>query len=202
MPRVVLPLSSGGVLLPVVAAVPRVQIGPGIPLAPFGGWPQGEAAEIFPKRERGEIALTLLSLAASGLDPALVNTDRLAIVAASGVGAPGRMRTLDTRRLEEALRERSMRVSRVAFLPAPLWAVRTPVEALPPGGNRWFSDEPGQPVYQGQPAGEYSIFSVPVMAGEVRRLWQQREDGGWDVLVVARNTGGNGWQHRFSVPPD
>lgn len=208
--QITLPLDPRGSFLPVVVARPEILLGAGIPLAPYGGWPDApddSSGKLVVHRRRGEAALVLLEVAREGLDPALINTARLAyLVEQRGGDEPRRLRTAE---LREALLERRMRVSRISYHRAPLYQVRTLLEDVPPGGDQWYSDEPLNPQYFGEPAGAYSLFSVPVMNGEVRRLWRHRDRENREVLVIARGLDGNGWSHRFLVaeppvsqPPD
>ncbi|TVR71558.1 MAG: hypothetical protein EA427_04315 [Spirochaetaceae bacterium] len=192
----ILPLDSGGVVLPVVVLVPVAGPGPGQPLAPYGGWlPPGESS-IVPDRHGGELGEVLLAVARAGIDPSLVNVARLDDLIRARV--PRNPRRLDRDRLVTALAGQAMRSHHVAERWATLHQVR-----LPRGADTvaWIGDDPREEPYLPAPAGAYELFSVPVMDGEVRRLW--RPCSGelcHQVLIVHRTPAGNAYHTVVEVP--
>jgi hypothetical protein len=200
-----LAIQPHGIHVPVIMAVPRMELSrTSIPLSPFGALmttPAEETIELI--RREGEIARVVLRLASKGVDPGQINLERLRFsVRQRSRNWPNRLRTLDEDRLGAALMGGTMRVSDVAFLPAPLHRIATPLIDVPKTGDVWFTDEPGAPVIRGQSTDEESRMAIAVAPGEVRRLWRRSSTDGWELLVVHRAPGGNSWHHRFIESPD
>lgn len=199
-------LDRSGAILPVVIMKPVGGPHGTIPLAPYGGWPAHEDGVVRPDRHGGELASVLLAVAEAGIDPSLINVTRLDSLFRSRIDT--HPRRLDTVRLVSALAGRSMGSYHVSERGATLHQIRLPLppevivhdddpdpdETLPPDYTPvpWLSDDTAEPSYRPAPAGAYELFSVPVLNGEVRRLWRpcQGEDC-YQVLVVHQTPAGN-----------
>lgn len=200
--RVRLRLGRYGTQLPVVAARGRTGPEGRIPLAPYGGWIRGDTGDVFLDRHGGELSMVLLGIARNGIDPAVFNVGRLDSLVRARL--PDHPRRLDHERLKRALAENGMRSYHVAELHAPLYQVRLPREY--DAGDfyfeRWISDDPDEEAYQPVHAGAWELFSVPVIAGEVRRLWRVSPTGvGHQVLVIQRTPDGNAYHHFSTIAP-
>lgn len=193
----ILPLDSGGAIRPVAVLVPRAGPAGDIPLAPVGGWLREGETTIHPDRHGGEIGEVLLALAAKGMDPALINVERLDQLIRSRLSR--NPRRLDRARLVTALARREMRSYHVSERSIVLHQVRL---LLPDRTVPWISDDPGENPYQPAPAGAYELFSVPVMEGEVRRLWRPCPAGRtvYQMLTVHRTPAGNTFHTLGEVP--
>jgi len=210
--RVSLDLAPVGAVLPVVVAVPHAGPDGSIPLAPFGGWTRGNGRDISLDRHGGEVGQVLLALVRAGVDPAVVNATRLYSLARQRL--PDRPRRLDHDRLVDALLQQSMRSTYVAARFASLHQIRLTLDPHETGPVPWYTDDPMDRPVQPSPAGAYELFSIPVMEGEVRRLWRECPPGAaageaaegeaaegeaagrcYQVLVVHRTPAGHGF-HR------
>ncbi len=162
----VVELPVGRAALAVVVARPVVDIGVRIPLAPYGGWatPRGDSVALT--RHCGELGEILLGLAQRGLDPALVNVERLLALILREC-ASTTTRYLDTTRISAALFAREMRASDVCCRDGEVWELRRQC-ALP---ELWLSDDPAAIPVTSVRAGEVSVAALPVISGEVQRYW-------------------------------
>ncbi|SIQ57677.1 hypothetical protein SAMN05920897_11121 [Alkalispirochaeta americana] len=201
--RLVLPLSKGGALLPVVTVTPVLGPGQGVELAPFGGWLLPGDARVLPDRHCGEISLVLLGLAREGLDPALVNVERLEGLVRERL--PRYPRRLDRVRLAAALAEQRMHSHHVAKRWAPMYQIRLPWESPETewAARPWITDDPAEPPLVPAPAGVYELFSLGVLPGEVRHLWRagSTEGRGTELLVVHRTPEGHGFHRLVELSP-
>lgn len=208
---VALELAETGAALPVVVATPYAGPDGSIPLAPYGGWVRGNKRDIFLDRHGGEVGLVLFALGRAGVDPAVVNATRLYALAKQRM--PNRPRRLDHERLVDALLTQVMRSTYITARFARLHQVRLVLDPGDNGSVPWLTDDPAEPAVQPSPAGAYELFSIPVMEGEVRRLWRDcppgavgseealSEAGGragrcYQVVVVHRTPAGHGF-HRL-----
>ncbi len=202
-----LALDSRGASLVAVSLIALTGPGGDLPIAPLGGWTDEPGTPIVPDRHGGELAEVLLMVARGGLDPGLVNVPRLEALIRSRVAR--NPRRLDRSRLAAALAEREMRSYHAAERRVTLHQVRLlladGVEDGTDGadgtdaeneldGHRgaWTGDDSAEDRYVPAPAGAYELFSVPVIPGEVRRLWRRCPDGTcYQLLMVYSTPEGN-----------
>ncbi|WP_018527647.1 hypothetical protein [Alkalispirochaeta alkalica] len=197
------PLSGAGAILPVVTATPVLGPDQGLELASFGGWLLPGDDRVLLDRHRGEISLVLLDLARQGLDPALVNVERLEALVRERL--PRYPRRLDRVRLTDALGAQRMHSHHVAKRWAPMYQVRLLRESSRGEGwqaRPWITDDPAEPPLVPAPAGEYELFSLGVLPGEVRHLWRWSSRGGTrELLVVYRTHQGQGFHRLVEISP-
>jgi hypothetical protein len=189
-----LPLASSGAEVVVVTAVATVE--PGIRLMPYGGWVRAPGDSVTPTRELGVAAGVLLQLAAAGIDPALINVERLAEEVTEECGDDPA--TLDRERLVEALGTLEMRRYAIRR------RERRECEISLPGDVPldWISDDPSHPVIEGVVAAGRCYWLVPVAEGEVRYLRRPAAPSGWEVLTVGRDATGHAyWYLRRVTAP-
>lgn len=188
-----LPISAAGAAIPVVWVTPLGGPSGTIRFEPYGGWSGRPGETIRLDRYGGAVARIVVTLAAHGIDPALINLDRLRALVRARL--PATPRILDSTRLQTALARREMRSYHVSSLRAPAYQVRLPETGREP--EPWVTDDMWDHPITPAPAGPYELFSVPVMAGEVRRLWRPAPGrDGYQLLVVYRTPDGNGF-HRL-----
>jgi hypothetical protein len=188
--NVELPLSAAGAEAVVVTAEGRIS--PGIRLKPYGGWCRSPDDRIAPIRELGVAAEVLLQLAAAGIDPALINVERLAREVAEECGDDPA--TLDRERLVEALGTSEMRRYAIRRRDRPACEVSLPGEVP----ANWITDDPTDPVIEGVVAAGRCYWVVPVATGEVRYL-RRHVPSGWDVLTVGRDAEGHAFWYLRTV---
>lgn len=189
-----LPLASSGAEVVVATAVATVA--PGIRLMPYGGWIRAPGDSVTLTRELGVAAEVILQLAAAGVDPGLINVERLAEEVTEECGDDPA--TLDRERLAEALGTLEMRRYAIRR------RERRECEISLPGDvpSDWISDDPSHPVMEGVVAAERCYWLVPVAAGEVRYLHRPAAPSGWEVLTVGRDAAGHAyWYLRRVTAP-
>jgi hypothetical protein len=179
-------LSIAGASLVVVAALPVVEVASGVivPLAPYGALITADDRRATLRRDHGEIAQVLLSLARRGLDPSLVNIERLAARAAIVCSERG-TRCLDTGRLASALAAGEMSVHDVALTESTWCEIRD----IAANAGTWLTDEPLHPLVEMVVAGDYCYGVIEVALGSVRRIWRVR-DGAVELCTIAVDTQG------------
>lgn len=177
--------TESGAALVVVALTPTLQPGPGlsVPLAPYGAWGAPGDRACFPRRSRGELAMVMLRLADRGLEPALLNVERLDSLVLIRCGIDG-TRYLDQERLLQALGAGEMRSFDVDTVDTLLWEFRREGEVA----QIWLSDEPTAPTLTLTPAAGYVAGAIVLMPGELRQFWRVEDAAGMAAiahLVVA-----------------
>jgi hypothetical protein len=188
-----LPLSSAGAEVVIVTAEARVE--PGIPLKPYGGWARAPVDSVVPTRALGVTAEVLLQLAAAGIDPSLINVERLAAEVVEECGDDPA--ALDRERLVEALGTLEMRRYAIRRRERRGCEISLPGEVPTP----WISDDPSHPVIDGVVAAERCYWVVPVGEGEVRYLRRPAISAAesssapataeWEILTVGRDAAGH-----------
>lgn len=180
-----LEIAPRGAALVVICAEAELEPAPGVTvrLSPYGGWASPTFGATTLRRERGELAAVLLRLAERGLDPSLVNVERLARRVVAECGTEG-TRLLDTERLSRALGSGEMRSSEVDALAPIRWEFRREGDAT----EVWLTDEPAAAELTLTPAGGYVAGAIELAPRELRRFW--REAGAADGVATAQGAAG------------
>lgn len=148
--------------------------------ARFGG-PLAPDLAIELSFEHGATARVLLDCALAGLDPALVNAERLDALVRRRSGA--RPDLLDHAGLVSALAGGTMASYAVTMLDG----VESCVIELPPDrGGSWYASTPLMPRrLASEPVADRPVVHLEVARGERIDLWQIGETGSWATLSVA-----------------
>jgi|GEM_PF-2583353 len=176
-----LEIAPRGAALVVICAEAELEPAPGVTvrLSPYGGWASPAAGATTLRRERGELAAVLLRLAERGLDPSLLNVERLARRVVVECGLEG-TRLLDTERLARALGSGEMRSSEVDASAPIRWEFRREGDAT----EVWLTDEPAAPELTLTPAGGFVAAAIELAPRELRRFW--RAAGAADGVATAQ----------------
>jgi hypothetical protein len=177
---VALPLARGGAEVVVVEAT-AVPVGGGS-LAPLGAWGAAPGQRITLDAGFGRAASAVLQVAHRGLDPGLINLERLEQTVLEE--CDDQPESLDYEKLVAALGSGEMTRYSIRRRRRPGCEVSLPA----PVDDTWISHDPTEEVIHGVWADDRCYWVIPVAEGEVRHLWQ------WSsrrLLTVGRDRDGH-----------
>ena len=183
-----LPLAREGAELVVVEAT-AYPVGGGV-LAPLGAWGAAPRRRFTPDADFGRAASAVLQVAHRGLDPALINMERLHRTVLEE--CQDQPETLDHDRLVAALGSGEMTRYAIRRRQRPGCEVSLPA----PVDDTWISHDTSERQIEGVWAGDQCYWMIPVAAGEVRHLWQGPAGR---LLTVGRDRDGHAFW--FISPP-
>ncbi|MFP4212260.1 MAG: hypothetical protein ACLFR8_13535 [Alkalispirochaeta sp.] len=196
-------IAESGAEVIVVSAVPTV-VSAGVTLRSLGGWVRPPGREISLRLEAGVLADVVLDVCRDGLDPSLVNLERMqeTIEREYRYGA----RRIDRTRLEEGLRSTEFRTYHIRPAEDAILEVRIldeeSVDTGPEPGAPWFTDDQSAPVCPVVEAGAYLIWGFPITPGTVRHAWRSSPTGEIQRIALAMSVEGNGRYMIYTVTPD
>lgn len=168
--RTTLPLHRSGAEVIVVQATAEATRGG--TLAPLGVWGAPPQSRLTLGPPLGRAAEAVLHAARRGLDPALINLERLQRTILEE--CEGEPETLDQQRLLEGLGGGDMTRYAVRRRARPGCEISLPASEFvsASGSDAWISHDPTEEIIDGVWADDRCYWVIPVAQGEVRHLWQ------------------------------
>jgi len=190
-------ISAAGAEVIVVSAEPTL-ISPGVTLRPFGGWARAPAYEIALEGAKGVLADVVLDVSCDGLDPSLVNLERMqeAIEREYRYGA----RRIDRTRLEEGLRSTEFRTYHIRPAETAILEVRISAGSMNGSSAPWITDDQNEPLCPAVPAGAYTVWAFPIVPGTVRHAWRRGPSGEIQKMALTMSVEGHGRYTIYAVP--
>jgi hypothetical protein len=161
----------------------------------------GGSGALVLRRPLGEAYRVILSAASAGLDPRLLNLERIAATLAERRYWPQSdvvplRGAFDAVRFAEALEDATIDRYDLRFAESEVVTYRELRWEDDPTDAQliWITDEPNDALLHGVVAGEYVVWSIPVIPDIPRYLWRPRGTGSgtaWDHLSIVQDGAGH-----------